>query len=121
MWIVKATNSKGSAQTTGTLKVRTKKGNYTDTLHPKGQEGLDKVALVEGELQAKSTKGPYEDIVRPPIKPWFEPPLIPEFRYNATETMNLDCRVEPKEDPDLQVEWLKNGKVRLAKSFLISW
>lgn len=53
MWIVKATNSKGTAQTTGTLKVRTKKGFDTDTLHPKGKEGLDKVAQVEAEVEVK--------------------------------------------------------------------
>lgn len=110
VYIVKATNAKGSAQTTGTLKVRTKKSIYTDTQHPKGQEGLDKVAIVEGELEAKSRKGPIEDVVRPPVKPWFDPPLKPEFHFNAGEPINLDCRVEPKEDPDLQIEWLHNGK-----------
>jgi hypothetical protein len=56
MYIVKATNSKGSSQTTGTLKVRRKKGIFTDTIHPKGQEGLDKVALVEDELEVKYLK-----------------------------------------------------------------
>lgn len=44
------------------------------------------------------------------MKPYFDPPLKPEFRFNASETMNLDCRAEPKHDPLLRVEWLKNGK-----------
>jgi titin len=44
------------------------------------------------------------------MKPYFDPPLQPEFRLNATETMSLDCKVEPKEDPHLRVEWLMNGK-----------
>lgn len=68
------------------------------------------MAVVEGELEAKSRKPPIPDEVKAPVKPWFQPPLKPEFRYNAKDTMNLDCRVEPKEDPDLQIEWMKNGK-----------
>ena len=43
VYMVRATNSKGSATTTGTLKCISKANLYFDTTHPQGRAGLEKV------------------------------------------------------------------------------
>lgn len=111
VYIVKATNAFGSAQTTGKLKViRSDKGILDDTIHPKGAEGLEKVQEVEGELQAKGRRPSVKTPELPQVKPYFDPPLPNEVRLKENAPLNLECRVEPKSDPDLKVEWFVNGK-----------
>lgn len=43
LYMCKATNSKGSASTTGTLKCISKANIFLDTQHPQGKAGLEKV------------------------------------------------------------------------------
>lgn len=43
IYMCKATNSKGSASTTGTLKCISKANIFLDTQHPQGKAGLEKV------------------------------------------------------------------------------
>lgn len=43
-------------------------------------------------------------------KPIFITPLKPEFSLGEAEPLHLECTVEPKEDPNLKVEWYFNGK-----------
>ncbi|ODN04243.1 Titin [Orchesella cincta] len=108
---MRATNARGTAQTTGTLKViRSDKGVLDDTIHPKGAEGLQKVEEAEDALQAKGRRRSVKTPDIAVIKPWFEPPLPNEMRLKENQPLNLECRVEPKSDPDLKVEWFVNGK-----------
>lgn len=45
VYMCRATNHKGSATTTGTLKCLSKANLYFDTQHPQGQAGLKKVNI----------------------------------------------------------------------------
>lgn len=47
VYTCKATNSKGSASTSGTLKCLSKANLYFDTQHPQGRAGLEKVRFVD--------------------------------------------------------------------------
>lgn len=53
---VKATNSKGTAQTTGTLKCTSKQSIYLQTQHPQGEAGLEKVQEVEDAFASKGKR-----------------------------------------------------------------
>lgn len=44
VYMCRATNSKGSASTSGTLKCLSKANLYFDTQHPQGRAGLEKVS-----------------------------------------------------------------------------
>lgn len=107
---VKATNSKGSAQTTGTLKCTSKQNIYLQTQHPQGEAGLEKVKEVE-DAYASKYKRPAEGPESEYPKPIWTVPLEPEFRLKEAEPLHLEGQVEPKDDPNLKIEWYFNGKV----------
>ena len=82
---------------------------YLDTQHPQGRAGLEKVQEVEDAFLSKyqrQVSGP--EAAYP--KPVFTTPLKPQFSLGEAEPLNLECNVEPKEDPNLKVEWYFNGK-----------
>ncbi|XP_043190339.1 titin-like isoform X4 [Amphibalanus amphitrite] len=108
--VCKATNSKGTAQTSGTLKVKSKANIYLDTVHPMGPRGLEKVEEVDALMASKQAPHDAAQPDRAFQKPWFIVPLQPEFELGETEPLHLQCNVEPKEDPKLNVEWFFNGK-----------
>lgn len=47
VYMCRATNSKGSASTSGTLKCLSKANLYFDTQHPQGRAGLEKVSFAD--------------------------------------------------------------------------
>lgn len=107
--IVKATNSKGSAQTSGTLKCTSKQNIYLQTQHPQGEAGLEKVREAEDAYLSKYRRpeaGPDQEYP----KPIWTVPLQPEFRLGESEPLHLEGQVEPKDDPNLKIEWYFNGK-----------
>ncbi|XP_031367951.1 titin isoform X4 [Apis dorsata] len=107
--IVKATNSKGSAQTSGTLKCTSKQSIYLQTQHPQGEAGLEKVKEVEDAYLSKLKRpdaGPEQEYP----KPVWTVPLQPEFKLGESEPLHLEGQVEPKDDPNLKIEWYFNGK-----------
>ncbi|PSN37209.1 Titin, partial [Blattella germanica] len=109
IYMCKASNEKGQAQTSGTLKCTSKADIYLDTQHPQGQAGLEKVQEAEDAYLSKYQRqlsGP--DAAYP--KPIFTTPLEPQFSLGETDPLHLECTVEPKEDPNLKVEWYFNGK-----------
>ncbi|XP_074100964.1 sallimus isoform X11 [Cotesia typhae] len=109
MITVKATNSKGSAQTTGTLKCTSKQNIYLQTQHPQGPAGLEKVQEVDEAFQSRSKRP--EDAPEPQYpKPVWTVPLQPEFKLGEAEPLHLEGQVEPKDDPNLKIEWYFNGK-----------
>ncbi|KAI5701651.1 hypothetical protein M8J75_011738 [Diaphorina citri] len=109
IYTVKATNSKGSATTSGTLKCLGQKDIYLETQHPMGAAGLEKVQEVEHALAGKYQRqpsGPEETFA----KPVFIVPLKPEFKLGEAQPLHLEAQVEPKNDPNLKIEWIFNGK-----------
>ncbi|KAJ8687530.1 hypothetical protein QAD02_023324, partial [Eretmocerus hayati] len=110
MITVKATNSKGSAQTSGTLKCTGKQNIYSQTQHPQGQAGFEKVQEIDNAYASKAQRpddGPEKEYP----KPVWTTPLQPEFKLGESEPLHLEGQVEPKEDPNLKIEWYFNGKV----------
>lgn len=110
IYTCKATNSKGSATTSGTLKCTGGKTMFLDTQHPQGETGLEAVQETEEALAnryaQKSTKP--ETQYPPPV--WTKP-LLPEFHLSEAQPIHLEANVEPKEDPNLFIEWYFNGKL----------
>ena len=107
---VKATNSKGSAQTSGTLKCTSKQNIYLQTQHPQGEAGLEKVKEVD-DAYASKAKRPDSGPEKEYPKPIWTVPLQPEFKLGESEPLHLEGQVEPKEDPNLKIEWYFNGKI----------
>ena len=83
---------------------------YLDTVHPMGPRGLEKVEEVDAILASKQAPQEASQPDKAFQKPWFIVPLQPEFELGETEPLHLQCNVEPKEDPKLNVEWHFNGK-----------
>jgi len=106
---VKATNSKGSAQTSGTLKCTSKQNIYLQTQHPQGEAGFEKVKEAEDAYQSKYRR-PEEGPEHEYPKPIWTVPLMPEFKLGESEPLHLEGQVEPKGDPNLKIEWYFNGK-----------
>lgn len=110
IYTCKAINSKGSATTSGSLRCTGKQNIYLQTQHPQGPAGLERVQEVDdavaGKLQ-RQTSGPEKEFG----KPVWTIPLNPEFRINEGKPLNLEGTVEPKEDPNLKIEWYFNGKL----------
>ncbi|CAH1976506.1 unnamed protein product [Acanthoscelides obtectus] len=109
IYTCKATNSKGSATTSGSLRCIAKKSIYLDTQHPQGKAGLEKVEEVEEAVAGKYRRQPSA-----PEKEFGKPvwtiPLNPEFRLVEGQPLHLEGTVEPKEDPNMKIEWFFNGK-----------
>ncbi|XP_067120871.1 titin [Centruroides vittatus] len=120
IYTCRATNNKGQAVTTGSLKVHGKDDIIYATQHPMGQEGLSKVREVD---QAYMTKYqvPYEEAEIQYPKPVFVVPLQANFTVNEGEGLRLECRVEPAADPKLGIEWYFNGKpLSLGSRFMFT-
>lgn len=43
-------------------------------------------------------------------KPVFTVPLSPEVLLTEGQSLHLEAQVEPRNDPDLKIEWYFNGK-----------
>lgn len=106
---VKATNSKGVAQTSGTLKCTSKQNIYLQTQHPQGEAGFEKVKEVEDAYLSKYKK-PETALEHEYPKPIWTVPLSPEFKLGESEPLHLEGQVEPKDDPNLRIDWYFNGK-----------
>lgn len=111
VYVCKATNSKGHASTSGTLKCTSHLPNiFLQTQHPQGEKGLEKVREAEDAYASKlqrQTSVPD----KPYPKPIWTVPLVAELRLGEAQPLHLEGTVEPKEDPNLKVEWFFNGKL----------
>ncbi|XP_014204704.1 titin [Copidosoma floridanum] len=107
---VKATNSKGSAQTSGTLKCTSKQNIYLQTQHPQGEAGFEKVKEVDDAYASKARK-PETSPEKEYPQPVWTVPFVTEIKLGETEPLHLEGQVEPKDDPNLRIEWYFNGKV----------
>ena len=109
VYTCKATNSNGSATTSGTLRCTDKASIFWDTQHPQGKAGLEAVEEVDSAYASKSQRQPLGPEKEYP-KPVWTTPLNPEFVVAEGKPLHLEGTVEPKEDPNLKIEWFLNGK-----------
>lgn len=109
IYTCKATNAKGSASTSGTLRCTSKENIFRQTQHPQGKAGLEAVQEVEDMYAGKMAR-PDEGPEKQYPKPVWTTPLSPEFKLNEAEPLHLEGTVEPKDDPNLKIEWFFNGK-----------
>ena len=106
---VTASNIKGSASSSGTLKVSPENsGVVTSSLHPSGQTGIEAIEKMETSARARLSAGPGEPLSLSE-KPHFVSDLQPEFHVFGTEPLHLNCAVEPKTDSELRIDWYHNG------------
>lgn len=85
-------------------------GIHLDTQHPQGITGLEKVQKVDDNLASKyQRQSSLPETIFP--KPIFVVPLEAEFILAESKPLHLEAQVEPKDDPNLKIEWYFNGKV----------
>lgn len=103
-----ATNNLGIASTSGTLKILDESsGVSTKSLHPSGASGLK--AIVDAE-KSTGMKLSDEDEDEPrKQRPVFTTDLPAEVTLASGEPLLLECQIEPKTDPELQLDWFHNG------------
>ncbi|XP_054275488.1 titin isoform X3 [Macrosteles quadrilineatus] len=109
VYMCKATNSKGQASTSGTLRCHGDKDIYFDTQHPQGKAGLEKVQEVEDAVAGKYQRQSSAPEAQFPAPVWTIP-VNPEFHLGEAQPLHLEATVEPKDDPKLKIEWFFNGK-----------
>ena len=108
MYKCTATSNRGTASTSGSLKVVAEgSGVSTKSLHPSGGTGLQ--AIVDAD-KASGLRlvdpAEEEDMVQRPV---FTKDLPSEVHLRPDQPLLLDCNVEPKADPGLRVDWFHNG------------
>lgn len=105
---VKAVNSEGSAQTSGTLKCLTKQNVFLHTQHPQGEAGLLKLKELD-DLCSSKTKKPLIEEEKIYDKPTWSETFQSEIKLEENEPLHLEGVIEPKEDCNLKIEWYFNG------------
>lgn len=91
---------------------------YRETQHPQGVAGLEKVQEVEDILSSKYQRQPSVPEVEFP-KPVFIIPLEPEVLLTEGAPLHLEAQVEPRNDPNLKIEWYFNGKALTHGKFIV--
>lgn len=103
-YICRATNKWGTATTKATVTTTTKKNIDTDSQLPSG---------MSAEKLKELEKGPVSQA--PDVEKTYSPPKfitqIESSTVEESEAVHFECRVEPKDDPKLRVEWYRNGKL----------
>jgi titin len=99
----RATNKWGSASTIAKVTCKSRTNIILDSQLPEGMTAEKLKELERGPV----TELPKEDKV-------FGPPKfitqIQSATVDESDAIRFECRVEPKEDPKLRIEWYRNGK-----------
>lgn len=99
----RATNKWGTASTIAKVSCKSKTNIILDSQLPEGMTGEKLKELERGPV----TAAPKEDVT-------FGPPKfitqIQSATVDESETLRFECRVEPKGDPRLRIEWYRNGR-----------
>ena len=103
-YVCRATNRWGSATTKAKLVTKGKRGVNTDSQLPQGMTGEKLRDLERGPVIERFQ----EDT--PEVAPHFTQ-QVTEVSMEEGETAHFECRVEPKTDANLRVEWYHNGKL----------
>lgn len=104
VYTCQARNQLGEAVTSCSVKVIAKKDLLFETQHP---AGLEKIQYLEDSSRYKRTEFVDEQVT---VKPRFV--TKPKNLENMTEGKHahFECKIEPVTDPNLKVEWYKNGR-----------
>lgn len=104
-YVCRATNKWGSATTTARVTCSAKRNIDLDSQLPQGMSGEKIKELERGKLK----EAPKEEPVQK------SPPKfitqIQSHTVEESEGVRFECRVEPKEDAKLRIEWYRNGKL----------
>lgn len=110
IYTCKATNSKGTATTSGTLRCIGSKDNIQwQTQHPQGQSGLEAVQETEEAIANRKSRPAGQPEKDYPAPTWTIP-FVAEFRLQENQALHLEGQFEPKDDPTLKLEFFLNGK-----------
>ena len=107
---VTATNNKGIASSSGTIKLQAAVGSgvVSEGLHPSGKAGLDAIEKVDhavaGKLAAQDEPSDAKIIA-----PRFTTDLPAEIKLQSDQDLVLDCSFEPKTDTNVDINWYHNG------------
>lgn len=102
-YICRATNKWGTATTKATVTSKSKRNIDFDSQLPSGMTAEKLKELERGPVSA----APKEETPFPPPKFITH---IESVTVEESESVRFECRVEPKEDPKLRIEWYRNGK-----------
>lgn len=100
----RATNRWGSATTTAKVTCIGRQGIVSDSQLPEGMTSDRLKDLERGPV----TVAPKEEVPHGP------PKFLTQIRsatVEESEAVRFECRVEPKNDPNLRIEWYRNGKL----------
>ena len=103
-YICRATNKWGSATTKATVTSKSKRNIDYESQLPAGMSAEKLKELERGKVSEK----PQED------KTYSPPKFITQIESTTieeSESVRFECRVEPKDDPKLRIEWYRNGKL----------
>ncbi|CAG0890532.1 unnamed protein product [Cyprideis torosa] len=110
VYMCKATNKKGEAVTSGSLRVLSEANISLDTQHPMGKAGLEKIQDVEAATLERLQR-PEEAAAEEFQKPVWIVPLNPQVISEEGKPLHLEGQFEPKNDPNLKIEWYFNGNI----------
>lgn len=103
-YVCRATNKWGSATTKAKVTSKFKRTIDFESQLPSGMSAEKLKELERGPV----TQAPKEE------KPMGPPKFITQIEsvtVEESESVHFECRVEPKEDPKLRIEWFRNGKL----------
>lgn len=100
----RATNKWGTATTTAKITCIGKQGIISDSQLPHGMTAEHLKDLERGPI----TEAPQEEA---PLGPPKFITHITSATVEESEAVRFECRVEPKGDPKLRIEWYRNGKL----------
>ena len=105
MYMVTAENVAGHSSSSFALHVKSNNGVLADSMHPESYKKLS-------QLEADKTRKP-EDAVDAQLQ---QPPVFVEQLDKPQvvaegQTVHFAAKVEPKDDPNLKIEWEFNGKL----------
>lgn len=104
-YICKATNKWGSATTTAKVTCKSKGNIVFDSQLPDG---------ISAEKLKNLERGYVRETINIEETDFGPPRFITEIEsctVEESEAVRFECRVEPKEDPNLRIEWYRNGKL----------
>ncbi|CAI4222564.1 unnamed protein product [Auanema sp. JU1783] len=101
VYICRATNRAGTAETSFKLECRARRNLYLDTQHEQSWVKIQEIENREVEREATP------ELTFPP--PTFTEPLKNVDSATEGESIRLECRLIPVNDPTLKVIWTKNG------------
>lgn len=104
MYMVKAVNMAGEASSSFALRVGGKGGVMADSMHP---DSYKKIQALEAQKATKRGLGDETQIEQPPV---FMKQLQNVGTVAEGQNVQVEATIEPKNDPNMRVEWELNGK-----------